>query len=205
MFIELSEFLRCPEPHEESFCVVVPDEMTGRMIVRGIVGCPICKREYPISGGVVRFGGPEETPAPAGMPDQSDPDAIWALLSLTTPGGYVVLAGSAARLAGALAERLGGVHFVGVNATAGVEMSPVLTLLRHPDRFPLRRSMARGVVLGVEAAREPWISEGVRVLLHGLRLVAVADTISAPGLDQLAVGRGMWVGQKSGHAKRAAS
>ncbi|MBI2614649.1 MAG: hypothetical protein HYW52_03010 [Gemmatimonadetes bacterium] len=190
---------------------MAPDEMAGRMIVRGIVGCPVCRREYPITQGVVHFGKTAETAetaatagagAGAGGAADADPDVIWSLLGLASPGGFVVLGGSAARLAGALAERMGGVHLVGVNATAGVERSPVLTLLRHPSRIPLRQNMARGVVLGGEAAREPWISEGARVLLHGLRLVAAAETVSAPGLDQLAVGRGMWVGQKTGNVKR---
>jgi uncharacterized protein YbaR (Trm112 family) len=195
LFIEISEFLRCPQPHDDSVCVIVPHEMLGRMIVRGVVGCPVCKQEYPITDGVVRFG---ETAATAEPAATADADVIWALLGLTSPGGAVVLVGSAARLATPLAQRLGGIHFVGVNAGPGVEMSPVLTLLRHPHRIPLRHGMARGVVLGAEAAVEPWIREGGRVLLNGQRLVAVAETLSAPGLDPLAAGRGLWVGQKSG-------
>jgi len=210
LFIELSEFLRCPEPHGDSFCVVAPDEMTGRMIVRGVVGCPVCKREYRIEHGVVRFSGAaaEHAADPGrqpGVPTEQDPDVVWALLGLTSPGGFVVLVGSASRLAPALAVRMGGVHFVGVNPPGDVACSPVLTLLAHPNQIPLRQSMARGVVLGAEVAAEPWISEGARVLLAGLRLVAVAETLSAPGLDQLAVGNGLWVGQKDrerGNVKR---
>lgn len=196
MFIEISEFLRCPQPHEDSFCVVVPHEMTGRMILRGVVGCPVCKREYPITDGEVRFGetaGAAEAAEAAGMAD-----VIWALLGLTGPGGLVVLVGSATRLAGALAARMGGVHFVGLNASAGIEISPELSLLRHPDRIPWRHAVARGVVLGAETAAAPWIGEGVRVLLNGQRLVAVAETMAAPGLVRLAAGRGLWVGQKRG-------
>jgi uncharacterized protein YbaR (Trm112 family) len=193
LFIEISEFLRCPQSHEDSFCVVVPHEMAGRMIVRGVVGCPVCKREYPIADGVVRFG---ETAEAAAAAEAAEPDAIWALLGLTSPGGLVVLVGSAVRLAGELARRMGGVHFVGMNAAEGIAMSPALTLLRHPDRIPLRHAVARGVVLGPEAAAAPWIGEGARVLLNGQRLVAVAETIAAPALDQLAAGQGLWVGQK---------
>ncbi len=196
MFIELSEFLRCPEPHQETFCVVAPEEMAGRMILRGLVGCPICKREYPIERGIVRFGGAAaEAVEGAGA---ADPDAVWALLGLTGPGGFVVLVGSAVRLAEPLAVLLGGVHLVGVNAPADVAPTAGLSLLAHPSRIPLRHEMARGVVLGTGAAVEPWIGEGVRVLLPGLRLVATAESLSAPNLDQVAVGRGLWVGQKVG-------
>ena len=198
MFIEISEFLRCPQPHEDSFCVVVPHEMVGRMILRGLVGCPACKQEYPIADGVVHFGQAAAAAEAAAAAAAADPDAIWALLGLTSPGGLVVLVGSAARLAGELARRMGGVHFIGMNPSAGIEMSPALTRLRHPDHIPLRHAVARGVVLGAEASAEPWISEGARVLLNGQRLVAVAETISAPGLEGLAAGHGLWVGQKRG-------
>lgn len=193
MFIELSEFLRCPEAHQDTFCVVAPEQMAGRMIVRGVVGCPICKREYPITEGVVRFGAGGAGGAGAGA---ADAEAVWALLGLTSPGGFVVLVGSATRLAAPLVERMGGVHFVGVNPPAEVEATEALSLLAHPDRIPLRHAMARGVVLGAESVGEPWVSEGTRVLLPGLRLVALTDRIASPELEQLAAGNGLWVGRK---------
>ncbi len=172
---------------------MAPDAMVGRMIVRGIVGCPVCKREYRIDRGVAYFGQPAEA---AEAVAAADPDVVWALLGLTSPGGFVVLVGSASRLAPALAARMGGVHFVGLNAPADVEFSPVLTLLAHPSQIPLRRSMARGVVLGAEVAAAPWISEGTRVLLKGLRLVAVTDRVADSALEPLAAGKGLWVGEK---------
>lgn len=195
MFIELSEFLRCPESHQDTFCVVAPEEMTGRMIVRGLVGCPICHKEYPIEDGVVRFGAVEGAEE-AERAEPADSQAVGALLGLTGPGGFVVLVGSAARLAGALATRLDGVHLVTINAAAEPQASSPVSSLTHPNRIPLRDAMARGVVLGAESAAEPWVTEGARVLLPGLRLVAAAETLSAPGLDRLAVGNGLWVGRR---------
>src|SRR3970282_2695445 len=106
--------------------------------------------------GVVHFGETLRTTAPAARAEAPDPDVMWTLLGLTSPGGFVVLGGSAARLVRGLAERMGGVHFVGVNPPPDVEVSPVLTLLAHPDRIPLRRSMDRGVGLGADACRAPW-------------------------------------------------
>jgi uncharacterized protein YbaR (Trm112 family) len=195
LFIELSEFLRCPEPHAQTFCVVAPDEMAGRMIARGIVGCPACRREYPIENGVVRFGAAPAEDGAAGV-EPPDPDIVQALLGLAGPGGFVVLVGTAARLAGPLAERLAGVHFVGIDAPTDVAPSPALSLLVHPATIPLRDAMARGVMLGAEHAGAPWLAEGTRVLLSGLRLLVVGEDVVAPGLEQLAVGRGLWVGRK---------
>jgi hypothetical protein len=196
LFIELAEFLRCPEPHQDTFCVVAPEQMTGRSIVRGIVGCPICHHEYAIENGVVRFGAVEAVEAAKAV--EADPEAVWALLGITGPGGFVVLVGSAARLAEGLAARMEGVHFVAVNGAPDPRPSPAMSRLTHPNRIPLRDAMARGVVLGAESAAEPWIGEAVRVLLPGLRLVAAAQTLSAPGLELLAAAKGLWVGQKTG-------
>jgi uncharacterized protein YbaR (Trm112 family) len=199
LFIELSEFLRCPEAHEATFCVVAPDEMVGRMITRGVVGCPVCRREYPIEDGVVRFGDAGTGgPGRAEGADLPDPEVVQALLGLGGPGGFVVLVGTAARCAAPLAERMGGVHFVGINPPRDVATSPALSLLVHPATIPLRDAMARGVLLGAECAAPPWIGEGTRVLLEGLRLVVVGEDVSVPGVERMAVGRGLWVGRKTG-------
>src|SRR5438445_7931838 len=60
--IELTEMLRCPEAHEEAFLVMSTGEMVGRMVRSGILGCPVCRREYPIVRGMVQFSarGPGE-------------------------------------------------------------------------------------------------------------------------------------------------
>jgi hypothetical protein len=202
VFIEIAEYLRCPEAHQDTFCVVAPAEMVGRMVVRGLVGCPVCRREYAIADGVVHFGptasGESATsPAPAAEHGPArDPVAVAALLGLIGPGGLVVLIGSAVGLAGSLATLLEGVHFVGVNAPLGASTSSRLSLLVHPHRIPLRHSVARGVVLGAEASCEPWWTEGARVLLPGRRLVAIAERAGGEDLVQLASGAGLWVGEK---------
>ena len=198
MYIELTEHLRCPEEHEEqTYLVLVPQAMEGRAVTAGSVGCPVCKKEYAIDDGVAHFGGP--TAASAGVPGgvaTSLPavDTVQALLGITGPGGYVVLVGSAARLAGDLAEVMEGVHFVGVNAPGDVTPSGAISLLSHPSVIPLKPSMARGVIVGADHAVEPWLSEASRLVLRGLRLVVLAEDAAAPGTKQLASGDGMWVG-----------
>ncbi len=198
MYIELTEYLRCPEEHEEqTYLVLVPQVMEGRAVTAGSVGCPVCKNEYAIADGVTRFG--DQAGADAGFPAEAATslpaaDTVQALLGITGPGGYVVLVGSAARLAGDLAEVMDGVHFVGVNAPADVAPSATLSLLSHPSVIPLKSSMARGVVVGADHAAEPWLGEGSRLVLRGLRLVVLAEDAAAPETEQLARGDGMWVG-----------
>ncbi len=124
MFIELTDHLRCPADHDEAFLVLIPETVAGRDVVKGVLGCPICNREYPVTAGIAHFG-PEAASATAPAVGGATPDAqaMLSFLSLEGPGGYVTLVGRAAGLASGLRELLSGVHLVVVNpdvAPAGV-------------------------------------------------------------------------------------
>lgn len=210
MHIELTELLRCPEPHAPGHLVLSTGSMLGRTLRSGTVGCPVCRREYPIQDGIVEFGvvaggaqgGPavgERRGAERGAVDEpfrADAATLQALLDLGGPGGIVVLVGRAVERAEGLAALMGGIHFVGVNPSPDLEPSPVLTLLRAPSLIPLRDAVARGVVVGRAHARSPWLAEAVRVLLRGRRLVVEGQELDEPGVNRLAVGEGLWVGEK---------
>jgi uncharacterized protein YbaR (Trm112 family) len=202
--IELTEMLRCPEPHAEAFLVMSTGEMTGRMVRSGVLGCPVCGREYPIVKGVVCFSGGEgtsprdpKTQSLRGAPPPPEPGTLQALLDLSGPGGYVVLLGAAARHAIGLADLMGGIHFVGVNAPADVEERPVLSLLQCETAIPLRQTMARAVVVGRDRVDARWLVEAQRVLLPGRRLVVEDDGAALPaGITRLALGQGLLVGER---------
>jgi hypothetical protein len=205
--IELTEMLRCPEPHGEAHLVVSTGEMLGRMIRSGILGCPICRREFAIVRGVVQFSGGEMRDAGGVATDVThpasriahpvDPETLQALLDLSGPGGYVVLLGAAARHAVGLARTMGGIHFVGVNAPDDVEELPVLSLLDCDTMIPLRHTVARAVVVGGDRLGAPWLEEARRVLLPGRRLVVESDHAVAPaGIARMALGQGLFVGER---------
>ena len=204
MHIELTEMLRCPESHREEFLVLSTGEMSGRMVRAGIVGCPVCQREYEIVEGIVYFERREmrderrvTTAHPSSLISHlSDPQTLQALLDLSGPGGYVVLLGSASRYAVGLAALMGGIHFLGVNPPPDAEELPILSLLVSEKRIPLRDTMARGVVVGNESSSAPWLAEARRVLLPGRRLVVECETVKPEGITQLARGQGLFVGEK---------
>ena len=201
MFIELAELLRCPESHEAMPCVIVSDEMVGRRVVSGAVGCPICEVEHKIVEGIVGFG--EDPLLGAGsrsddltVEEMPNADDVQALLNLGTSGGYVVLVGSGARLAEELAANTSDIHFVGLNPPPEMRESESLSLLRSPHVMPLRDNSVRAVLMGHEYVRNRWMNDAGRVLAPNGRLVAIVDELSASGVRQLAVGSGMWVGEK---------
>lgn len=195
MFSELTEFLCCPRDHVEAHAVCLPLEMAGRDVVRGVVGCPVCQAEYPIADGVVDFAEGTSAPVRRCAGALSAP-ALATILDLRGPGGFLLLAGAAARLAADLVPLVPDVHLVGVNAPEGAARAQGCSLLRAPGRLPLTTSSMRAVVLGADVAAPPWLAEGVRVLLHGLRLVVEDERASPAGVAELARGAGLFVGEK---------
>jgi len=205
MHIELTEMLRCPEPHQEDVMVLSTGEMVGRMVRFGLVGCSVCHKEYLITNGIVDFTGSGEQSAGSGVtaarPAPRSPlpasAELQALLELSGPGGFVVLVGDATRHAPGLAALMAGVHFIGINAPPDLEELPVLSLLRVGTAIPLRQAIARGVVVGRNLATSPWLVEAHRILLRGRRFVVEHDRPELPiGLEQLAAAKGLWVGEK---------
>jgi len=209
MHIELTEMLRCPEPHREEILVLSTGEMKDRMVRSGLVGCPVCRAEYPIARGIVNFRRSKERvakdsasgPRPAYVPPSPLPAAdaahLQALLELSGPGGYVVLVGAAVRQAPRLSSLMAGIHFVGINPPADMEEQSALSLLYANEKIPIRTAVARGVVVGADLATSPWLVEAHRTLLPGRRFVVENEEPELPiGLLKLAAENGLWVGEK---------
>ena len=194
MFIELTDHLRCPAAHEESFLVLLPDKMEGRSVLTGQLGCPVCGRTYEVRDGSVDFGG-----APAGAEESDtalDAAAVTALTGLHGPGGYLTLVGHVASMWRGLAAMNPGVALVAVNPPAAVAGAPGISVLRAA-RLPLKSGSMRGVVLGRNYGSKPdWVSEGARAVLPGLRVVGQGPNPSPTVIDLMASADGVWVGTK---------
>lgn len=194
MFIELTDILRCPQPHDEAYLVLIPGEMAQRSVRTGRLGCPVCQREYLIRDGVADFTGPEavETFPPSPI----EPDALAAFLGLSGPGGYVGVIGGSSGLGESLIGAVPSVHFVLVNPAPGSTELPMLSLLRAGS-IPIKSRSLRGVVLLDSFASDPaWRKEAARVVLPGLRVVGQGDPPAVSGLEVLASAGGWWVAQK---------
>ena len=193
MFIELTDILRCPEPHEEQFVVLLPDEISERSVRSGRLGCPVCQREYLIERGIADFGGaPTEPPAPIRI----EPAALAAFLGLGGPGGYVGVVGGDSRFGAQLVEAIPAVHFVLINPPEGSAERPMMSLIRAGS-IPIKSRSLRGVVLLGSFADEPsWRREASRVLLPGLRVAGEGGPPEGTDLEVLASAGGWWVAEK---------
>ena len=195
MFIELTDQLRCPADHAESFLVLIPEEMSGRVVRQGVLGCPVCHREYRIMDGVVQFGaarGSVEAGPPTGAVDAA---ALAAFLGLEGPGGYVALVGDAAPFEADLARLWPGIHLVAVNPPSGTVGGESLSLLQAP-RLPIKRRALRGIVLGDPFGRRPpWPEDAVQSVLPGLRAAGKGPPPQVPGFELLGEAEGWWVGR----------
>jgi uncharacterized protein YbaR (Trm112 family) len=198
LFIELTEILRCPRDHPESYLVAAPIIMDARRIVRGVVGCPECGAEFPVLDGIAYFGDRARPPRRrAGRPAPDyDAVALAAFLNLGGPGGYAALVGQAARFGPAIVALLPGVHVVAVNPPPGVAPLPMLSVLESPRALPVKSATLRAVALGADHAAAPWPAEAARALLPGLRLVIEDERAAPDGVSELARAAGLFVGAR---------
>jgi len=188
VFIELTDHLRCTADHPESYLVLLPGTMEGREVVTGELGCPVCGRVVRIENGVAEFGGG----APSDGSTSLSADAVAALLGISGPGGYIALAGGVTSLAKPLAEQLPEVGLVLINPAVEAAAAGVL----RTGRFPLKGSSMRGVVVGADHAREPWLRDAAAAVLPGLRLVAEGGEPPDDVIELMARSSACWVGRK---------
>jgi hypothetical protein len=189
MFIELTDHLRCPADHDEAFLVLLPDQMDGRAVRGGALGCPVCGWTTRVHEGTVDFGGG----APDDRKSALTPGAIQAFLGLSGPGGYVALAGAAGGEASALAQLMPGVRIVAVNPPVTTVADQPASVLRT-GRWPIKEASMRGVVLaGASAAEAAWVAAAARSVLPGLRIAVEGPRVDLPGFQLLAATDTAWV------------
>ena len=191
MFIELTDHLRCPSEHDESFLVLLPDIMEGRSVRTGHLGCPVCGRTFQLVDGVLDTG---DAPASSAARSVLDAEGLTAMAGLSGPGGYLTLVGSAGALWDEVAALNPGVALVAVNPPPNVPDTPELSVIRGA-RLPIKSGSMRGVVLSRPFGGDPhWVAEAVRVVLPGLRVVGEGHDPLADIVELLASAEGVWVG-----------
>lgn len=201
MFIELVDSLRCLTPHEETWLVAAASQMDGRHIVEGTLGCPICRREYAIRRGTAWFtaeqpdGDGSHLTTHTSETDEAGVTRAAALLGLSEPGGIVVLGGSWAGYADAVAD-LGPSHVVVLNAHASDASPQEVSSLVVDDRLPFGTSGLRGVAVDGSVASAALLSSAASSLRSRGRLVAPSEESVPDGVEVLARDEVNWVAER---------
>jgi uncharacterized protein YbaR (Trm112 family) len=199
MFIELVDALRCPVPHEESWLVVSATSLEARHVRAGVLGCPVCRREYPVIDGIADFRMEEEiatheSTSPSALLELIPPGHLAAIMNLADPLGFAVLTGRWGEQATALLELVDSPPLLLVDPPPGVAMRPGLSGVRCGLSLPLAVGAARAVAVdSVEPVR---LSSAAQVTRVSGRLVAPVDAPVPEGVRELARDGDVWVAER---------
>ncbi|HEX4933512.1 MAG TPA: hypothetical protein VFV33_10065 [Gemmatimonadaceae bacterium] len=229
MFIELVDSLRCPSPHEETWLVASVTHLEGRDLVEGVLGCPVCRRQYPVRAGEVDFtagagtdaaprheaqasardleravgGTARDLERPMSAPARVDEDALLrvrALLALDEGGGVVLLGGGCAAWGPVLEDETQVMPLLLNAASGGEGAGRYPSALRAVDAVPLAAGALRAAWLDAATATPATLAAVVRALRAGGRLVAPAGAPLPPGARELARDAREWVAECAGAA-----
>jgi uncharacterized protein YbaR (Trm112 family) len=202
MFIELIDLLRCPADHPPINLVAVIVAREDRRVIDGVLGCPTCRREYAITGGIAWFTASTNaagigTPGSwSGAADDDGPLRAGAFLS-ASDGGIYALIGEWARDAAGLAD-IAGARVFAVNPAGPVEQSEQVGTLYCDARLPFRDESLSGIAIGAPGQSEHDAESAMRSLSAGGRMVAPAWMRLPAELDELARDDSVWIGEKRG-------
>jgi uncharacterized protein YbaR (Trm112 family) len=202
MFIELIDVLRCPNAHEESWLVLASRRIDGRDVMEGVLGCPVCASEFPITDGVVQFEAASRRAVSPAPPSEEEALRLAALLDLATPRGYVVVVGALGDTALAL-RALTDVQLLLVNPPVNIEMGGGLSAVTIDSGWtalPLAPSSARAIALD-DTATPAQLLAALTVVRPSGRVLAPVALPLPDGVAELARDDRQWLAER-GQASR---
>jgi len=198
MFIELLDGLRCVEDHPQIPLVAAILQRDERFVVRGVLGCPACRREYQLEDGAAWFRDRNgDVEAQQSLPrDDEGAMRIGAFLA-AADGATIALVGDWARYAIELSE-LVGLRAYAVNPQEPIGESERVGTLYSDNRLPFTDGSLRGVAIDDSDWSADQLRVAVRSLSAGGRMVAPA-TLPVPGeMEEIARDDLWWIGEKRG-------
>jgi hypothetical protein len=197
VIVDLVDAMRCTRAHEPTALITSVDRLTGRGIVTGSLGCPVCDARYPVVDGVAVFDPAwyARCRAAPATPRAEDADVIRvaALLDLTDPTGLVLLEGATA-VVGPSLHALLGTALVLLNPLGPVSADGELSVVYGPVA-PFAPGTLRGAALG--STPEASVVDSVTAALRpGGRIMAPVSLAVPAGVTELARDAHGWVGAR---------
>jgi uncharacterized protein YbaR (Trm112 family) len=187
--LALSDLMTCPGCGPGFGLVLLPDQVRGRRVATGVLGCPGCRQRFPIvdgvadlrpadvrveaaaSGGLEGAGAAE--PGGAGRrPSADEPVRLAALLGLERVSGLVALAGPFIACAPELAELVDQVEVAALMGFGGplpVVRGEISAFRIGGPVLPFRDAALSGAALAEDATA--LFEEALRVIRPAARLV----------------------------------
>lgn len=208
MHIELVDSLRCPVPHDDTWLVASVTRFDGRDIVDGMLGCPICHRQYAVHRGEVDFDGAAvvrqdacgdaEIRGSSPVPDADELLRARAVLALGDAGGIVLLGGAHARFAPRFADEVQVAPLLFNAPRWAWSASGAPSAIRARDALPIASGTLRAAWFDASTATAPILADAARALRAGGRLVAPASAPLPAYVRLLARDEQLWVGEVAG-------
>ena len=197
MIVDLADALRCIRPHEPAALITSVDRLSGRQIISGSLGCPVCDARYPVIEGAAVFDEAtlERCRAAPAVPgaDEAGVIRVGALLDLTDPAGWVLLEG-AASAAGASLHALLDTAVVMLNPPGPVPAGAEVSVIYAPVA-PFSPGLLRGAALSPSV--DPALADTVAGALRASGRIMGPVSVSVPsGVAELARDAQGWVGTR---------
>jgi uncharacterized protein YbaR (Trm112 family) len=185
--VALVERLVCPRGHTPIPLVIRADAVTGGGLERGVLACPTCRIEWPVTNGTVRFG--DAMTLSAGASPEST--ACAAFLNLTDAGALIVTDGASTTLCVGLASDFG---------STVVPLDPEEANDSHAiygaPTVPFGEGAVRGAVLLRAARSDSFIASAVQSLAPNARMVAAASIPMPAGMREIARDENLWIAER---------
>jgi hypothetical protein len=199
MHIDLIQSLRCVAAHEDTWLVAAIEKMAGRHVVEGVLGCPVCRAEYPVLDAIVYLGADRyatlNLPEPREIAEEELVRAA-ALLGLEEPGRTVVLAGHWADHAPQLID-FTRVHVLALNPRVNLPQDESISVAFARDVFPLLPGSVHAVAFDVDSEVAFGSHAAVHSLRPGGRLVLPAHLPTPNEIQELARDQRELVGERA--------
>jgi uncharacterized protein YbaR (Trm112 family) len=184
MHILLTDVVTCPRCGPEFGLIVLAERIEERRVLQGKLGCPNCREEYPVDGGIgdlrwprASFGATsrvDDGRVPGGeslQPDPERPYRLAALLGITGPSGPVVIVSGEPSVISEVQRHLPDAGVVGMSREAPFGAAGAGSgWLLATTTFPFRSRSLGGVVLAT-GDPFPLVDDALRCLDRGARIV----------------------------------